>query len=167
MNYKKTILHVDDDPEVTSLVEDYLRPLGYEVTGLNDPARVMDILCSSQYRLVILDIDMPKVNGLHLLREIKHTFGDIQVIMLTGLVSIQTLMQSYRWGADSCVFKPITDSGPLRDAVSLAFAKIDRWWNALEELRKQRHAIKLSAQLCDLVKSYDDLDKDAPISTDF
>ena len=141
MNYRKTILHVDDDPQITRLVAQYLQPRGYEVTCLNDATRALQVLSESHHRLILLDIDMPHVNGLDLLREIKHAHGGSQVIMLTGLVSTQTLLQSYRWGAEFCIPKPLTSAVPLVEVVEAVFWKIDHWWNALAEISKQRRAL--------------------------
>jgi len=138
MSYRKTILHVDDDPQLTRLVAQHLGPLGYDVTSLNDPEQALMVLSESHHRVVLLDIEMPNVNGLTLLREIKRAYGGSQVIMLTGLVSVQTLLQSYRWGAEYCIFKPLMSIAPLVEAIEAVFRKIDHWWNALEELSKQR-----------------------------
>ncbi|MDZ7619175.1 MAG: response regulator [Patescibacteria group bacterium] len=146
MGYDKTILHVDDDPITTQMVALQLRPLGYDVTSLNDPTQTLWMLSQSHYRLIILDIDMPQVNGLDLLRQIKHTDGGTQVIMLTGLLSTQTLLQSYRWGAEFCIFKPLTSITPLAEAIEMVFHKIEHWWNALEELSRQRHATRDTAE---------------------
>ncbi len=142
MSYDKPILHVDDDLQFTRMVAHQLRPLGYGVTSLNDPAQTLSMMSRSNYRLVLLDIDMPQVNGLDLLRQIKRTDGGTQVIMLTGLVSTQTLLQSYRWGAEFCIFKPLTSIAPLAEAIETVFRKIDHWWNALDELSRQRHALR-------------------------
>jgi DNA-binding response OmpR family regulator len=144
MNYRRTILHVDDDPQITRLSAQHLRPLGYEVTCLNDPRQALRALSEAHHRLVLLDIDMPYINGLDLLRQIKHAYGGSQVIMLTGLVSMQTLLQSYRWGAEFCIFKPLTSVAPLVEAIEAVFRKIDHWWNALEELSKQRRSLENS-----------------------
>jgi DNA-binding response OmpR family regulator len=142
MSYRKTILHIDDDPQLTRLVAQYLGPLGYEVTSLNDPEQTLRVLSDSHHRVVLLDIEMPNVNGLTLLQEIKRAYGGSQVIMLTGLVSVQTLLQSHRWGAEYCIFKPLTSGAPLVEAIEAAFRKIDHWWNALEELSKQRRSLE-------------------------
>jgi DNA-binding response OmpR family regulator len=146
MSYRKTILHIDDDPQLTRMVAKHLSPLGYEVTSLNDPEQAMMVLSESQHRVVLLDIAMPNVNGLTLLREIKRAYGGSQVIMLTGLVSVQTLLQSYRWGAEYCIFKPLTSIAPLVEAIEAVFHKIDHWWNALEELSKQRRSLEDSGR---------------------
>ncbi len=142
MHYRHSILHVDDDPQITRLVAERLEKLGYEVTSLNDPRDAMDELSRSNHRLVLLDIDMPHIDGLKLLRQIKARHGGTQVIMLTGLVTVQTLLQSFRWGAEFCVFKPFGDIGPLAEAVERTFWKIDQWWSALHHLSEEKRLAK-------------------------
>jgi DNA-binding response OmpR family regulator len=137
VNYRKIILHVNDDPQLTRLVAQHLQPLGYELTSLNDPTQALRMLGQSHYRLVLLDIDMPRVNGLELLRKINRTHSGSQVIMLSGLVSMLTLLQSYRWGAEHCIFKPLLSVAPLLEAVAAVFRKIDHWHSALEQLHAQ------------------------------
>ena len=137
----RTILHVDDDPQITRIVAAQLNAHGYRVAKLHDPLEALealDAIMHSQYRLVLLDIDMPGLNGLDLLRQIKAFDGGIQALMLTGVVSMSAVLQSLRIGAEACFFKPIEDYGPLLEAVESTFAKIDRWWNTLEELSCRR-----------------------------
>ncbi|MBN1910152.1 MAG: response regulator [Pirellulales bacterium] len=136
----RTILHVDDDPQMTRLVGEQLNNLGYQVHSLNDPADAMKELIGSQHRVIILDIDMPGMNGLDLLQEIKHHDGGIQVIMLTGVVTLTTVLRSFRLGAEACFFKPLTSIDPLQEALEDVFRKIDRWWAALEDLSHRRHS---------------------------
>ena len=139
MNPTRTVLHVDDDPQITRIVAEYLRNAGYEVTSLNDPTQAMKELISSQHRVIILDIDMPRINGLDLLQEIKAYDGGIQVIMLTGVVTLTTVLRSFRLGAEACFFKPLVSAEPLLEAIADVFRKIDRWWAALEDLSHRRH----------------------------
>ena len=142
MEYHRTILHVDDDPALTRLVAHRLAAAGYEVTSVVDPTLALHELNNSHQRLVLLDIDMPQIDGLRLLREIKGSHGGTQVIMLTGLVSMQTVLQSFRWGAEFCLFKPLSDFQPLLTAIERTFWKIDQWWAALDYLSQQRRAAK-------------------------
>ena len=88
---------------------------------------------------MLLDIDMPRINGLELLKEIKAFDGGILVIMLSGIVTQTTVFQSLRMGAEACFFKPLTDAEPLVDAISDCFRKLDRWWNTLDELVRRRN----------------------------
>ena len=80
-------------------------------------------------------------------QEIKRLDGGIQVIILTGLVSMNTVLQSMRWGAEACLFKPLTDFAPLDSALQSAFVKIDRWWLALQDLtdRKRQETSPVSS----------------------
>lgn len=138
VNNERAVLHVDDDPQLTRMVAENLKEYGYQLTSLNDPADALKELMRNQWRVVLLDIDMPGLNGMDLLREIKAYDGGIQVIMLTGVVTLSTVLKSFRWGAEACLFKPITDVRPLRDALEDTFRKIDRWWATLEDLTQRR-----------------------------
>jgi DNA-binding NtrC family response regulator len=139
-NRERAILHIDDDPQLTRMVARQLETRGFNVVSLNDPKLATRELVLQQRRVVLLDIDMPGINGLDLLREIKSYDGGIQVIMLTGLVNLTTVLQSLRLGAEACFFKPVDDVEPLVDALNAVFAKIDRWWHTLEELSERRRS---------------------------
>lgn len=134
----RTILHVDDDPAFTRVVAQLLQRKGYEVAVLNDPEPVLGELVRHGYRVVLLDVDMPGIDGLELLRRIKEFDGGIQVIMVTGLVTMSNVMAAFRRGAEACFFKPLDDPNPLAEAVEAAFRKIEHWWDAMHELTRQR-----------------------------
>lgn len=134
----RTILHIDDDPQITRLVGHLLRRKGYEVVSLNDPMQALGEIIRQGYRIVLLDIDMPMVDGIELLRRIKEYDGGIQVIMLTGLVTLSNAMAAFRCGAEACFFKPIDDISPLTTALDTTFQKIEHWWHALHDLTRQR-----------------------------
>jgi DNA-binding NtrC family response regulator len=136
----RQILHIDDDRDVTSLVAEYLKDHGYAATAINDPREVILQLPKHQERMILLDIDMPHINGLDLLKQIKAFDGGIQVVMLTGLVNMTTVLQALRWGAEACFFKPIIDVAPLVEAFDDCFRKIDRWWTTLSELTRNQKA---------------------------
>ena len=142
MERDKTILHVDDDPSQLKIVSAILQERGYHVESIGDPDEALVHLSETGIRLVLLDIDMPGKDGLTLLQEIKTIDGGVQVIMLTGMVKMSTVLQSMRWGAEACIFKPLTDHAPLLEAVEAAFAKIDRWWFAVQELAREKKKLQ-------------------------
>lgn len=138
MNQERTILHVDDDPDMLRIVSRRLADEGYRVISLSDPRDVAARLSDSGARLALVDIEMPELDGLSLLRQIKRDDASVQVIMLTGVVTLSTALRTMRYGAEACVFKPIDDFSPLLIAVDAAFAKLDRWWQSLEDLRRRK-----------------------------
>ena len=142
---RRIVLHVDDDPQVTRVMSERLRLCDFETHALNDPSRALDELVHHQYRVVLLDIDMPDLDGVQLLKEIKHYDGGIQVIMLTGISNVSTVLAAFRGGAEACFLKPMADIQPLAQALDDAFHKINRWWDTLQHLSQQRHAIDIAA----------------------
>lgn len=134
------ILHIDDDPAITRLVTTLLRKKGFEAAELNDPNQALDILQKHNYRVILLDIDMPGINGMELLTNIKKRDGGVNVIVLTGMISQATALTAMRRGALACLFKPIDDIAPLLGSIQLAFDNINRWretFRKLSDIKRQ------------------------------
>jgi DNA-binding NtrC family response regulator len=136
----RNLLHVDDDPDMLRLVACKLRPRGFQVHSLDDPRQAQRELLSHDCRVVLLDVDMPTINGLELLRQIKRHDGGIQVILLTGLLSTNTVLESMRMGAEACLFKPIHDFDELYEVLDATCAKVGRWWRTLQDLADRSRA---------------------------
>ncbi len=140
------ILHIDDDPAITRLVTSLLRRKGLEAEELNDPMLALDVLLKHNYRVVLLDFDMPGINGMELLTKIKSHDGSVNVIVLTGLISQATALTAMRRGALACLFKPLTDLQPLLDTIQIAFDNTNRWWDTLRRLsdlkRKEQQSVQ-------------------------
>lgn len=96
------------------------------------------MLLGEDIRIVLLDIDLPTLSGLQLLEQIKQHDGGIQVIMLTGLVSMATILESLRRGAEACHFKPLDDVAPLVESLEATVAKLDCWWRTLRDMTSRR-----------------------------
>ena len=137
-NSHRRILHIDDDEQFTRLMGERLRREGYQYACLHDPTEALDELARNEHHVVLLDIQMPQLNGLELLRQIKRQDGGLQAIMVTSFVGVGTILQSMRWGAEACFFKPLMNFQPLVDALEMAFRKRDRWWITLAEFAHHR-----------------------------
>jgi DNA-binding NtrC family response regulator len=146
MNSSALVLHVDDDPSILALVARKLESHGVKVVSTTDPTDAIKKILVTGARVVLLDIDMPKKDGLTLLREIKKHDAGIQVIMCTGMVSINTVLCATALGAETCIFKPIVNLNEITDAVDRAFEKIDRWWIALKDWIDRKKATDDAAQ---------------------
>lgn len=138
MKIRQRLLHVDDDPQFARIVAARLARFDYEVVAECEPRQALTRIARGQFRVVLLDIDMPHLGGLELLQQIKAYDGGIQVIMVTSVATMTTILQSLRLGAEACLFKPLTDIEPLVGAIDDAYRKLDRWWLTLEDLSRRR-----------------------------
>jgi putative nucleotidyltransferase with HDIG domain len=100
------ILIVDDDPTIRDLLTEGLSESGYRVTAAGDGAEGLAALSRNGFQLVVSDIDMPEVDGVQLLQRAKEIRPDVEVIMLTGVVDVETAIQSMRLGACDYLTKP-------------------------------------------------------------
>ena len=132
------VLHIDDDSNATRLVAAMLGARGIAVTELHDPTRAIECILSGNFRIVILDIDMPGIDGIDLLQQIKQADGGTAVIMLTAVISLTNVLRSMRKGATACLFKPLTDANALVDCIHEVTNNLSRWWETLRQLSEIR-----------------------------
>jgi DNA-binding response OmpR family regulator len=108
---KARVLVIDDDPHIRTLVTRLLTHEGYEAVNAGSAEEGQAILASDPPDLVLLDVMMPRTDGIDLLTEIR-TKSTIPVIMLTGLGEEADRILGLRSGADDYVVKPFS-SGEL------------------------------------------------------
>ncbi len=101
------ILVAEDDVALRNLLIMSLRTRGYEVLAAEDGQAALEIFLSSPVDLVILDIMMPRRNGLEVLQEIRAR-SDVPVIMLTALGRPDDVVRGLEMGADDYIPKPFT-----------------------------------------------------------
>jgi DNA-binding NtrC family response regulator len=100
------ILVVDDEEIVCRSCERILTDAGHEVDCIMDSSGALKLASAGAYDIVILDIMMPRISGLDILRTIKEEHPDIDVIMVTGLSQIETAVLSMKLGAFDYLSKP-------------------------------------------------------------
>lgn len=104
------ILVVDDEEVVVESCRRALTALGFAVDTANSVDPAIEKLEKKNYDVIILDIVMPKRGGIELLKIIKHSYSQTQVIMITGYTSIQTAVESIKLGAVDYLSKPFAPS---------------------------------------------------------
>src|ERR1041385_6987627 len=102
-----TIAVVDDDKETRDLLTDLLESEGYEVLSYADGIRALGAFETRPLDLAILDIRMPHMDGIELLRRLRQT-SDMPVIFMTGWVADVDELGGLRVGADDFVHKPFS-----------------------------------------------------------
>lgn len=101
------VLLIDDDVELTSLLSEYLLDEGFDAKSINDSRLAVEEVLSRQYDIVVLDIMMPKLNGIEVLQRIRKA-SDIPVLMLTARGDNIDRITGLNLGADDYVSKPCT-----------------------------------------------------------
>ncbi|HUQ19807.1 MAG TPA: diguanylate cyclase [Gemmatimonadaceae bacterium] len=108
-NEKKRLLVVDDHEDNVEVLRARLEARGYEVQGANDGQAALDMLEKWIPDLILLDVMMPKIDGLEVVRRVKanESLPFIPVIMQTALDSTERMVAGFEAGADDYVTKPI------------------------------------------------------------
>ncbi|HUO07767.1 MAG TPA: sigma-54 dependent transcriptional regulator [Phycisphaerae bacterium] len=103
------LLLVDDDPLIVNSLSEFLKLEGYAVDTAPDGAQAIEMLAANRYSLVLTDVNMPRTNGLELLRKIRNHYPDVVVLVITGYGTIENAVEAVKMGAFEYLTKPIID----------------------------------------------------------
>lgn len=106
MTDRFSVLVVDDDEGVRDLLAEALTSWGHEVTAVGSGLEAMGSLKHQIFDVGLVDIRMPGMDGLTLLREIKRQDASIEVVMITGYPEVSTAVQALKEGAYDYLTKP-------------------------------------------------------------
>jgi signal transduction histidine kinase len=147
----KTILIVDDEKDICDVLSISLSDLGYKVFTAEDGEEALRIVKRVNPPIVLTDIRMPIMDGIELLREIKHQAPDTEVIMITGHGEMDLAIESLKHDATDFITKPIKDEA-LQVALKRAQEKISirrqlqEYTENLEELVRDKSAKLVEAE---------------------
>jgi DNA-binding NtrC family response regulator len=136
--FLNTILVVDDDADTREVLKDRLESLGYRVLTAADGREGLEVLERHNPQLVLLDVEMPGMNGLEVLKQIRRQEQNVTVVMITAYGTIERAVQAMKSGAYDFIPKPFEP-----DHIALIVAK------ALERETLKREVEILSGQLED------------------
>jgi two-component system probable response regulator PhcQ len=114
------ILAIDDDPEILSSLRRALSGIGCPVLTTDDPEQVFVILEDQPIDLLISDIDMPRMNGLELVRRVRTINPDVIRILLTGQTSFDIARRAINEGEVHRFLSKPFETGELRRIVGEA-----------------------------------------------
>lgn len=106
MSTSTKLLVVEDDPNLGSLLADYLRAKGYDTDLRTDGQQGLNAHAKGKYALILLDVMMPLKDGFTLAREIRAKDPVVPIIFLTAKSMKQDTIEGFRSGADDYVTKP-------------------------------------------------------------
>ncbi len=106
MNDKINILVVDDEPRLLDEIEEFLTVRNYSVLKASSPSEAFTVIRKKTINIVILDIKLPEMDGIEVLKKIKSDHPEIEVIMISGHGDMDTVIQAMRYGACDYFAKP-------------------------------------------------------------
>ncbi len=107
MSKKHRILVVDDEESIIYLLKTELEEISkFEVDTATNGSEAINLFQSKNYDIALLDIKMPRISGIEVLKLIKENSPSTQVIMLTNVVDVKTAIETTRLGAYDFVSKP-------------------------------------------------------------
>ena len=115
------ILVVDDEPGARAALLEILHPK-YQVMTAESGATALHVLSTSPADLVLLDLKMPGMNGIDVLRAIKEADTSVEAIMITAYASLESIRGAMTYGASGYLTKPFHEN-EVEEAVSKALAR--------------------------------------------
>lgn len=119
---KARILAVDDESIILDSFRKILVFAGYSIDTVEKGSEALGLIRRNDYDFVFTDLKMPEMDGVEVTKAIKHLRPDIDVIVITGYASIETAVETIRFGAMDYVQKPFTED-ELTDFVRTALIK--------------------------------------------
>lgn len=113
-NQTPLILIVDDDPRMRQSVVDLLSMYDYNCLLASGGQEALDALSQQPIDLLLLDLNMPGMNGQHVLEQVKKDYPDTDVIIVSGETTFDNATQALRQGAEDFIRKPYVPSELIR-----------------------------------------------------
>ncbi len=142
MSENAHILIIDDEKNYLLVLQALLEDEGYSVTALSDPETALAFLQESEVDVVVTDMKMPRITGLEVLEQIKKNWQHIPVLIMTAFGSIESAVETMKFGAFDYITKPFSNDELLlsiHNAVELAQAH--REYQLLQEAMQERFGL--------------------------
>jgi two-component system nitrogen regulation response regulator NtrX len=128
-----TILVIDDEPGIRDVLTDVLADEGYEVLAAADGLAGLDVLAAHAVDLVFLDVWLPNLGGIDVLKRIREHFPEVAVVMISGHANINLAVQAVKIGAADFLEKPLS----LERVMTVARNAL-----AMQDLRRENRTLR-------------------------
>lgn len=103
------VLIVDDDPFIRETIQLFLESEGFQVRCASDGEKGIELLQVREPDVALVDLRMPRLDGIDVLREFKKISPEVEVVMATGAATLESALAAMKLGAYSYIEKPIVD----------------------------------------------------------
>ncbi|HEY3699255.1 MAG TPA: fused response regulator/phosphatase [Spongiibacteraceae bacterium] len=133
------LLVIDDDDAVRDSMAAYLQELGYSVEQAGDGLRCLELFEQNPPDAVLLDLKLPGIDGLQVLKKLRQHPANVPVIVVSGSGVTNDVVQALRYGASDYLIKPVTDMAVLEHAIA----------RSVQQSRLQQENLRYRLQLED------------------
>ncbi|MBI4811745.1 MAG: response regulator [Ignavibacteriales bacterium] len=141
-NQKAKILCVDDEEVILDSFRKILVLDGYSVDTVETGQEALGLIQKHHYDFVFTDLKMPQMDGVEVTKAVKHLRPDIDVIIITGYASVETAVETMKYGAMDYVQKPFTEDELIDFVKKLLIKRQDR---IQKQLKPKVHITHLPA----------------------
>ncbi len=131
---KARILAVDDEDIILGSLRKILALAGYSIDTVQSGPEALTLLKKHEYDFVFTDLKMPQMDGVEVTKAVKHLRPDVDVIVITGFATIETAVETMKYGALDYVQKPFTED----ELVDLVNKSLIRRLDRLEKSSRPR-----------------------------
>ncbi len=142
---ESTVLIIDDDPDIVKVLEGHLNQHGYRVFVANNGLEGWAILQQEQIDLGLVDLIMPVMDGMTLIKKCQYAKIQTPLVVLTGHGTIETTVQAVQMGVLDVIQKPIVNYTEFITNIAKAISPSDEWAYRLNTFFEQHY---LDKSLC-------------------
>ncbi|RLB04704.1 MAG: sigma-54-dependent Fis family transcriptional regulator, partial [Deltaproteobacteria bacterium] len=146
MKREVKILVVDDEEIVRGSLIDWLREDGYQVEAAEDGFKALEKIKREPWDIALVDLKMPKMDGLELMEKIKEVRPEVQVVMITAYATVHTAVQAMKIGAYDYLVKPFNP-----EEISMLIKRLIESQELKKEISYLRKELKKQYQFHDLI----------------
>jgi CheY-like chemotaxis protein len=120
------ILAVDDEAVVLDSFRKILVAAGYAIDTVESGREALGLVQKHKYDFVFTDLKMPEMDGLDVVKGVKHYSPETDVVMITGYATVESAVNAMKWGAMDYVQKPFTEDELVEFTKKCLFRRQDR-----------------------------------------
>ena len=135
MNKKNiNVLIIDDEESILTSLRRLLEDKGYTITTYSNPEQAIDYVRNNLVHIALIDITMPRVDGMSALGMIKDISGLTQIIIMSAYATTERVIASLESGANDFLLKPFDSLDHVVSIVEESEKKLARWQDVLKHL---------------------------------
>ena len=114
----KKIAIIDDEQDILDILERYLSKKGYDVDTFSNPENGLSAVQNGNYDLLLLDIMMPILDGMSLLKKLFESNNNTKVIMMTAFDTLEKSLEAHKYGASNYITKPFKSLDMVNEKIN-------------------------------------------------